>query len=59
MESALSVGVNPLWVVPYTTIADDYQDLLDDFSAYVQVPAGLLYQCLRSTAAAAALVSLH
>lgn len=57
MESAMSVGVNPLWVVPYTTIADDYQDLLDDFSAYVQVPAGLVYHCLHSTAAS--LAALH
>ena len=53
----MSVGVNPLWVVPYTTIADDYQDLLDDFSAYVQVPAGLVYHCLHSTAAS--LAALH
>ena len=37
MEAAMSVGVNPLWVVPYATVADDYQDLLDDFSASVEV----------------------
>ena len=37
MEIALSVRENPLWVVPYTTIAEDYQDLLDDFDSYAQV----------------------
>ncbi len=37
MEAAMSVGVNPQWVVPYATVADDYQDLLDDFSASVEV----------------------
>ena len=33
----MSVTVNPEWIVPYTTDATDYQELLDDFSAYVQV----------------------
>jgi len=37
MEAAMSVGVNPQWVVPYATVADDYQDLLYDFSASVEV----------------------
>ena len=37
MEKDLSVRENPLWVVPYTTIAEDYQELLDDFAAYAQV----------------------
>lgn len=37
MEAAMSVGVDPLWVVPYTTVADSYQELLDDFSASVEV----------------------
>ncbi|KAL0024068.1 hypothetical protein WJX79_002467 [Trebouxia sp. C0005] len=36
MEAAMSVGVDPLWVVPYTTVADSYQELLDDFSASVE-----------------------
>lgn len=36
MQAAMSVGVNPRWVVPYTSDAESYQDLLDDFSAYVQ-----------------------
>ena len=37
MELALSVRENPLWVVPYSTIAQDYTDLLGDFDAYAQV----------------------
>ncbi len=37
MEAAMSVRVNPQWVVPYSTIEIDFQDLLDDFSAYVEV----------------------
>ena len=37
MGRALSVREDPLWVVPYATIAEGYQDLLDDFSAYAQV----------------------
>ena len=37
MEVALSVRENPLWVVPYTSLAEDYQSLLDDFDAYAQV----------------------
>ena len=37
MELGLSVRENPLWVVPYSTIAQDYTDLLEDFDAYAQV----------------------
>ena len=37
MQAAMSVTVNPQWIVPYTTDAGDYQQLLDDFSAYAQV----------------------
>ncbi len=37
MESAMLVGVDPLWVVPYTTVAVDFQYLLDDYSAFVEV----------------------
>lgn len=37
MEAALSVGEDPLWVVPYTTIAEDFQDLLNDYSASMTV----------------------
>ena len=39
MEKALSVREDPEWVVPYATIADDYDDLLQDFEAYAQVSA--------------------
>ncbi len=37
MEAALSTGEDPLWVVPYTTIANDYHSLLQDYTAYVEV----------------------
>ena len=37
MEQDLSVREDPLWVVPYSTVAQTYQDLLDDFAAYAQV----------------------
>lgn len=37
MEEALSVREDPLWVVPYSTTADEYTDLLQDFEAYAQV----------------------
>lgn len=36
MQAAMSVAVDPSWVVPYTDDAESYQELLDDFSAYVQ-----------------------
>ncbi|DBA80580.1 TPA: hypothetical protein ACH3X1_007841 [Trebouxia sp. C0004] len=35
MEAALSVGEDPLWVVPYTTVAKDFQDLLNDYTTYM------------------------
>lgn len=37
MEAAMAVGVNPEWIVPYTTVKTDYQALLDGYSAFVQV----------------------
>lgn len=37
MEAALSTGEDPLWVVPYTTVANDFQTLLQDYTAYVEV----------------------
>lgn len=37
MEAALSTGEDPLWVVPYTTVANDYDSLLQDYTAYVEV----------------------
>lgn len=37
MEGALSTGEDPLWIVPYTTIAADFQDLLDDYTTYIDV----------------------
>ncbi len=37
MEAALSVGEDPLWIIPYTTIAEDYQDLLNDLTTYLTV----------------------
>ncbi len=37
MEAAISTGEDPLWIVPYTTIADGFQDLLQDYAAYVDV----------------------
>jgi len=37
MEAALSTGADPLWVVPYTTVANDFQTLLQDYTAYVEV----------------------
>ncbi|KAL0020782.1 hypothetical protein WJX79_001465 [Trebouxia sp. C0005] len=36
MEAALSTGEDPLWVVPYTTVANDYDSLLQDYTAYVE-----------------------
>ena len=38
LERLLStVRENPLWIVPYSTVAEDYQDLLQAFTAYAQV----------------------
>lgn len=47
MEQDLSIQQDPLWIVPYSTVAVDYQDLLVDFEGYAQVwvrwvPAALL-----------------
>lgn len=42
MQEAMSRGVNPLWVVPYTTVSADYQELLDDFVTYAQVSRAYL-----------------
>ena len=39
MEAALSVRVDPLWVVPYSTVARDYQGMVEEDAAYVQVGA--------------------
>ena len=36
MQQAMSVTVNPQWLVPHSTSAERYQDLLDNFSAYIQ-----------------------
>ncbi|KAL0020772.1 hypothetical protein WJX77_012245 [Trebouxia sp. C0004] len=36
MEAALSTGEDPLWVVPYTTVANDFHSLLQDYTAYVE-----------------------
>lgn len=33
----MSVGEDPLWIVPYTTIAVEFQDLLDDYTTYLTV----------------------
>ena len=45
MESAMSVGEDPLWIIPYTTTADEFQDLLDDYTTYIDV--GSLFLCHR------------
>ena len=37
MEAALSTGEDPLWFVPYATVANDYHSLLQDYTAYVEV----------------------
>ena len=37
MEKALSVREDPLWIVPYSTIADDYTGLMEDFELYALV----------------------
>lgn len=48
MQEAMSVTVNPEWVVPYTTDAEEYQNLLDEFLAYVQVSSHAKQPCMRS-----------
>lgn len=37
MEQNLSLSVDPLWVVPYSTVAIDYQNLLVEYDGYAQV----------------------
>ena len=37
MEQDLSLREDPLWIVPYSTVALDYQGLLADFEGYAQV----------------------
>jgi len=50
MEAALSTGEDPLWVVPYTTVANDYHSLLQDYTAYVEVcslqPLACILSCM-------------
>ena len=46
MQEAMSVTVNPEWIVPYTTDAEGYQDLRDDFSAYVQASSHAKQPCM-------------
>ena len=46
MQEAMSLTVNPEWVVPYTTDAEEYQDLHDDFSAYVQASSLAKQPCM-------------
>ena len=43
MEYAMSVGEDPLWIIPYTTIAVEFQDLLDDYTTYIDVSPLLVY----------------
>ncbi len=45
MEAAMSVGEDPLWIIPYTTIAEDFQYLLNDFTTYLTVSSLLLRMC--------------
>ena len=37
MEQDLSLQEDPLWIVPYSTVALDYQGLMVDFKGYAQV----------------------
>jgi hypothetical protein len=46
MEAALSTGEDPLWVVPYTTVANDYHNLLQDYTAYVEVCSLQPHACI-------------
>ena len=36
MKQDLSIREDPLWVVPYSSVAVDYQGLLADFEGYAQ-----------------------
>ena len=49
MEYAMSVGEDPLWIIPYTTIAVEFQDLLDDYTTYIDVSSLLVYHHLRKS----------
>ena len=49
MEYAMSVGEDPLWIIPYTTIAVQFQDLLDDYTTYTAVSSLLVYHHLRKS----------
>lgn len=37
MEQDLSLREDPLWIVPYSTVALNYQGLMGDFEGYAQV----------------------
>ena len=49
MQEAMSATVNPEWVVPYTSDAEEYQSLLDDFSAYVQASSYAKQPCMHTS----------
>ena len=36
-KQAMSLKEDPLWVVPYSTIDEDYVELIDDFLSYAGV----------------------
>ena len=42
MERDLSVREDPLWVVPYATVAQEFEDLLIDFANYAEVGCSML-----------------
>ena len=46
MEQDLSLREDPLWIVPYSTVALDYQGLLADFEGYAQVGVHWLHAAL-------------
>ena len=55
MERDLSIRQDPLWVVPYSTVAVNYQDLLVDFQGLSQVGVcnGHMLHCCNPVALAA------
>lgn len=55
MQRAMSVTVNPQWVVPHTTSAERYQDLLDNFTAYIQASSHAQQPCMHDVFAEASL----
>ena len=57
MEAGLSVREDPLWVVPYSTVAQEYRDLLDDFTAYAAACPYCL--CQRQVLKAVVLLACH